>query len=154
MIVHGSCIHTQINTPLNLNINMSGKHYSCSFLEKSSSASEAPSKTKSKKCSLISRCLKVAGFIFLLPILLYTTVSVLSMINPSIGLYMGQKTADLQYPLQRVVRLISLPLHRYIDFSKWSALDCMVDNPLYVPGRMLLNCFLLLLFCFDSSIKM
>lgn len=123
---------------------MSAKH-SCSFVEKSPSASEVPSKTKSKKCSFISCCLKVAGFIILLPILLYTAVSVLSMINPSIGLYIGQKTADLQYPLQRAVRLISLPLHRYVDLSKWSAWECMVENPLYVPGRMLLNCFFLAL---------
>lgn len=102
------------------------------------------SKTKSKKCSFISRCLKVAGFIILLPILLYTAVSVMSMINPSFGLYIGQKMADFQYPLQRAVRLISLPLHRYIDLSKLSGWECMVDNPLYVPGRMLLNCC----FCF------
>lgn len=129
---------------------MSAKH-SCSFVEKSPSASEVPSKTKSKKCSFISYCLKVAGFIILLPILLYTAVSVLSMINPSIGLYIGQKTADLQYPLQRAVRLISLPLHRYVDLSKWSAWECMVENPLYVPGRMLLNCFFF--FSFDSLIK-
>ena len=129
---------------------MSAKHYS--FAEKSSSASEVPSKTKRKKCSFISRCLKVTGFIILFPIVLFTTVSVLSMINPSFGLYMGQKTADLQYPLQRVVRLISLPLHRYIDLSKWSNWECMVDNPLYVPGRMLLNCLLLLLVV-DSLIK-
>lgn len=125
---------------------MSAKHYS--FAERSSSASEVPSKTKSKKCSFIIRCLKVAGFIILLPILLFTTVSVLSMINPSVGLYIGQKTADLQYPLQRAVRLISLPLHHYIDLSKWSDWECMVDNPLYVPGRMLLNCLLLFLLCF------
>lgn len=86
----------------------------------------------------------MAGFIILLPILLYTAVSVMSMINPSFGLYIGQKTADFQYPLQRAVRLISLPLHRYIDLSKLSGWECMVDNPLYVPGRMLLNCC----FCF------
>lgn len=83
----------------------------------------------------------MAGFIILLPILLYTAVSVMSMINPSFGLYIGQKTADFQYPLQRAVRLISLPLHRYIDLSKLSGWECMVDNPLYVPGRMLLNCW-------------
>ena len=129
---------------------MSAKHYS--FAEKSSSASEVPSKTKSKKCSFISRCLKVTGFIILLPIVLLSTVSVLSMINPSFELYIGQKTADLQYPLQRVIRLISLPLHHYIDLSKWSNLECIVDNPLYVPGRMLLNIvFCCCFFCFDSS---
>ena len=116
-------------------------YYSCSFAEKSPPASEVASKTKSKKCSFLSRCLKVAGFIILLPILLYTAVSMLSMINPAFGLYIGQKTADLQYPLQRAVRFISLPLHRYIDLSKWSDWECMVENPLYVPGRMLLNCF-------------
>lgn len=72
----------------------------------------------------------------------------LSMINPAVGLYVGQKTADLQYPLQRAVRLISLPLHRYIDLSKWSDWECMVNNPLYVPGMMLMELVLLCFFTF------
>ena len=121
---------------------------SCSFAEKSPTVSEAESKTKSKKCSFMGRCLKAAGLIILLPILFYTAVSMLSMINPSIGLYVGQKTADLQYPLQRAVRLISLPLHRYIDLSKWSDWECMVNNPLYAPGRMLMELVLFSFFTF------
>lgn len=73
----------------------------------------------------------------------------MAMIKPSFGLYIGQMTADLQYPLQRVVRLISLPLHNFMDLSAFSAWECMVDNPLYVPGRMMLNWFYTNFFNFD-----
>ena len=76
----------------------------------------------------------MAGFIILLPILLYMVVSLLSIASPKFTLYIGQATADLQYPLQRMVRLISLPFHRFYDFSQLSAWECMVDNPLFVPG--------------------
>ena len=93
------------------------------------------SKTKTKNRSYLCCCLQVAGFILLLPVVLYMTVSLLSSANPSIGLYIGQATADLQYPLQRVVRFMSLPVHRIYDLSKLSSWECMVNNPLYTPGN-------------------
>ena len=66
--------------------------------------------------------------------MLYAGLTVLSAASPTFMLYIGQATADLQYPLQRVVRFMALPLHRFFDLSKLSAWECMVDNPLYVPG--------------------
>lgn len=116
---------------------------------KSPSAPKDESKTKTKKRGCVSRCFQVAGLIILLPILLYTGVTLLTEINPSFGLYIGQKTADLQYPLQRIVRLISLPLHDVLELSKLSAWECMVDNPLYVPGKMMLYWF----YCYSLFIK-
>lgn len=93
------------------------------------------SKTKTKNRSYLCCCLQVAGFILLLPVVLYMALSLLSSANPSIGLYIGQATADLQYPLQRVIRFMSLPFHRIYDLSKLSAWECMVNNPLYTPDK-------------------
>lgn len=107
----------------------------CSFTERPSPASKDGSKSKTKKLSYLSCCLQVTGFMILLPILLYTGFTAISTASPSFSLYVGQATADLSYPLQRVVRLVSLPLHRFFDMSKANAWECMVDNPLYVPGR-------------------
>ena len=95
------------------------------------------SKTKAKKRSWFSYCLQVAGVVvILLPILLYTAVTLISLSDTSFALKVGQMTADWQYPLQRTVRFISLPLHRIMDLTKLSAWECMVENPLYVPGTM------------------
>ena len=77
----------------------------------------------------------------MLPFFLVTVLTALSATNTSFALYIGQMTADYQYPLQRVVRMLALPLHQFIDFSDWNAWQCMVDNPLYVPGRMLSSNF-------------
>jgi len=103
--------------------------------ERPSPVSKGESKTKAKKRSYLSCCLQVTAFIILLPIMLYAGLTVLSEASPTFMLYIGQATADLQYPLQRVVRFMALPLHRFFDLSKLSAWECMVDNPLYVPEK-------------------
>lgn len=103
--------------------------------ERSPSGPKNRSKTKAKKHICFSVCLKLTAFVMLLPILLYTIVTVITVTNASFALYIGQLTADYQYPLQRFVRLMALPLHQFYDFTKLSAWDCMVDNPLYVPEK-------------------
>lgn len=85
-------------------------------------------------------------FVMLLPIFLYTALTVISVTNSSFALYIGQLTADYQYPLQRMIRFVVLPLHQFYDFTKLGAWDCMVDNPLYVPGMIPSNTFDLLSF--------
>lgn len=103
-------------------------------------------KTRAKKHSCFSVCLKVTVFVMLLPIFLYTALTVISVTNSSFALYIGQLTADYQYPLQRMIRFVVLPLHQFYDFTKLGAWDCMVDNPLYVPGMIPSNTFDLLSF--------
>lgn len=105
------------------------------FAERPQSPPKDDSKTKTKNRSYLCCCLQVAGFILLLPVVLYMTLSLLSSANPTIGLYIGQATADLQYPLQRVIRFMSLPFHHIYDLSKFSSWECMVNNPLYTPGN-------------------
>lgn len=103
--------------------------------ERSSSDSKNGGKTRAKKRSCFSVCLKVTVFVMLLPIFLYTALTVISVTNSSFALYIGQLTADYQYPLQRMIRFVVLPLHQFYDFTKLGAWDCMVDNPLYVPEK-------------------
>lgn len=97
--------------------------------------SKDENKSKQKPCSRFTYCLKVTAWIVLLPIVLYTIVAALSAASPKTGLYIGHLTADLQYPVQRMVRFMSLPLHRHFDMSKLSEWECMIDNPLFVPEK-------------------
>ena len=71
----------------------------------------------------------------MLPILLYAVLAALSAASPTFALYIGQATADLQYPMQRLVRFMSLPMHHFFDMSKFSAWECVIDNPMFIPGK-------------------
>lgn len=105
-----------------------------SFAEKTPPSSKDENKATVKKRNYISCCLQVTAFIIVLPLVLYAILTALGAASPSIALQFGQATADFQYPIQRVIRFMSLPMHRFFDLSKLSAWDCLIDNPLFIPG--------------------
>ena len=111
----------------------------CSFAERPAAHSKDKNKTKHKPYGHFSFCLKLTAWIIFLPFVLYVAVAVVSSAHPKFALYIGQATADFQYPFQRFVRFMSLPLHRFFDMSKYGAWECIIDNPLFVQGKWPVN---------------
>lgn len=100
--------------------------------ERPAAHSKDKNKTKHKPYGHFSFCLKLTAWIIFLPFVLYVAVAVVSSAHPKFALYIGQATADFQYPFQRFVRFMSLPLHRFFDMSKYGSWECIIDNPLFV----------------------
>jgi hypothetical protein len=55
--------------------------------------------------------------------------------NKQFGLLVGRTFADWQYPVVRLVRLTTLPLHGYFNLSTMYKWECILQNPTYVPSK-------------------
>lgn len=88
---------------------------------------------KRAKCGCFKSCLMLCLFITIgifsagiFGACLYTNFS-------PFELYVNSVVSDLQYPVMRRWRLLSLPLHSYFDLHYLAVKECLINNPWYIP---------------------
>lgn len=67
--------------------------------------------------------------------LLLGGVIVASEHNKQFALLVGRTFADMTYPIVRLVRLTTLPIHRWFDVSDMYSWECILQNPSFVPSK-------------------
>ena len=79
-------------------------------------------------------CLRKLAYFTLCGVFLLIGVGMACNYNQQCSLYASQTMADISYPLIRIIRFVALPIHKFHDMSFMNKWDCIIDNPLYVPG--------------------
>ncbi|KAK3729214.1 hypothetical protein QZH41_012252 [Actinostola sp. cb2023] len=91
-------------------------------------------RTKHQGFSFCKCIFIVTATMFCLSFLIIGGVIVASEQNMQFRLFVGRTLADCHYPIVRLVRFITLPLHRRFDISYMHSWDCIIENPTFETG--------------------